>query len=429
MRARWTAAGVAALLLCVVPAVPASAAPGPPGHLEWWFDAWHVQQLWAHGARGQGIVIGVIDTGVNAGLPALAGHVLAGTNRGPAGGNGDTDRDDDQFGHGTAMASLMVAHANEFDILGIAPDARVLPVAVPLDGTTDGGGATDPDLAGAIDYAADHGARIINMSLDGPAVDDKNFLSCPADEQQAVDHALTEGAIVVAASGNSGDHGSPIVQPGVCLGVVSVGAVDSAGRVPPWSSRHPYLTVTAPGVNVPTLGRRPGSAFAGDGTSQAAALTSAGLAVIWSRYPKLTNRQVVARLLATVRGKRATASPAFGYGTIDIGAAVDRAVPADAPDPVFAAVDPFLGKEREQQIAPPSAPVIRRAAHLPTAPSLVPVAPAGPLASGVGLGGLVAAGIGLLAVVVLLTMALAGPRRSDRGFSSSVHPHGPGSAR
>jgi subtilisin family serine protease len=186
--------------------------------------------------------------------------------------------------------------------------------------------------------------------------------------------------------------------------------------------------VSAPGVNVPSLGRRPDTAFAGDGTSQAAAITSAGLAVIWSRYPKLTNRQVVARLLATVRGKRATPNPALGYGTIDVGAAVDRAVPADAPDPVFAAVDPFLAKDREQ-VAPPAAPAIRQATHLPTAPAATPLEPAGPLASGAGLAGLVVAGIGLLAIVVLLTMALAGPRRSVRGFSSSVHPHGPGAAR
>ncbi|HEY1572800.1 MAG TPA: S8 family serine peptidase [Pseudonocardiaceae bacterium] len=428
MRARWTAAGIAALLLCVVPVTPAFAAPGPPGHQQWWFDAWHLRSLWAEGARGQGIVIGVIDTGVSAGVAGLAGHVLTGTNRGSAGGGGNADRDVDTFGHGTAMASLMVAHANAFGILGVAPDARVLPVAVPLDGTTDAGTGDDLDLPGAIDWAADHGAKIINMSLDGPAGGDADHLSCPTDEQQAVDHALSEGAIVVAASGNSGDHGSPIVQPGVCLGVVSVGAVDSAGRVPPWSSRHPYLTVSAPGVNVPSLGRRPDTAFAGDGTSQAAAITSAGLAVIWSRYPKLTNRQVVARLLATVRGKRATPNPALGYGTIDVGAAVDRAVPADAPDPVFAAVDPFLAKDREQ-VAPPAAPAIRQATHLPTAPAATPLEPAGPLASGAGLAGLVVAGIGLLAIVVLLTMALAGPRRSVRGFSSSVHPHGPGAAR
>ncbi|HEX3648204.1 MAG TPA: S8 family serine peptidase [Pseudonocardiaceae bacterium] len=431
MRARWVAAGIAAALLCAVP-LPAAAAPGPPGHVEWWFDTWHVQHLWAEGARGQGIVIGEIDTGVAASLSTFSGHVLAGTDLGPGGGDGRRDRDVDPFGHGTAMASLMVAHDGPFGIVGLAPDARVLPVAVPISGTTDDATSdSNPDLAEAIRFAVGHGAKIISMSLGGSTDGDADHLSCPADEQAAIDDALSRGAIVVAAGGNSGDSGNPIEEPAVCLGVVSVGAVDSAGRVPPWSSRHPYLTVTAPGVNVPTVSRVAGTAFFGDGTSQAAAITSAGLAVIWSRYPKLTNRQVVARLLATLHGGRTTPSPATGYGSIDIGAAVDRQVPANAPDPVFAAVDPFLGRDREQ-VPPPPAPPIQQAPRLREPAAVPSVPPAGPFAAGAGLAGLVGAAVGLIALVGLGMLAIGGRRRSRGrvgGFSSSVHPDGPGSAR
>lgn len=428
MRARLVAAGIVTVLLGT--ATPAAAAPGPPGHQEWWFDTWHVQHLWAEGARGQGVVIGEIDTGVQARLPALAGQVLSGTDLGPGGGDGRRDRDVDAFGHGTAMASLMVAHDGPFGILGLAPDARVLPVAVPIPGTTDDGNDAS-DLGDAIRFAADHGARIISMSLGGSTGGDADHLSCPADEQAAIDHALSRGAIVVAAGGNSGAAGNPIEEPAVCLGVVAVGAVDSAGRVPPWSSRHAYLTVTAPGVNVPTLGRGRDSAFFGDGTSQAAAITSAGLAVIWSRYPKLTNRQVVARLLATLRGRRAEPSPTTGYGSIDIAAAVDRPVPANAPNPVFAAVDPFLSRDAEQA-PPPPAPPIQRAKRLTEPDGVVARPPAGPFAAGAGLAGLVTAGVGLLAIVASGVLAIGGRRRSRRsvrGFSSSVHRDGPGSAR
>ncbi|HKN97106.1 MAG TPA: S8 family serine peptidase [Pseudonocardiaceae bacterium] len=425
MRARLVAAGLAAALLGT--ATPAVAAPGPPGHQEWWFDTWHVQHLWAEGARGQGIVIGEIDTGVQAGLPALAGRVLSGTDLGPGGGDGRRDRDVDPFGHGTAMASLMVAHDGPFGILGLAPDARVLPVAVPIPGTTDDGtGGAALGLGDAIRFAADHGAKIISMSLGGSTAGDADHLSCPADEQAAIDHALSRGAIVVAAGGNSGESGNTIEEPAVCLGVVSVGAVDSAGRVPPWSSRHAYLTVTAPGVNVPTVGRDRGSAFFGDGTSQATAITAAGLAVIWSKYPKLTNRQVVARLLATLRGRRTEPGPATGYGSIDIGAAVDRPVPANAPDPVFAAVDPFLSRDAEQA-PPPPAPPIQRAKRLAEPDGLVARRPAGPLATGAGLAGLVSAGVGLLVITVLGVLAIGGRRRSRasvRGFRD-----GPGPAR
>jgi subtilisin family serine protease len=406
---------VVLVLMGVSLAVPASATPGPPGHGEWWFDTWNVPQLWSEGARGQGVVIGEIDTGVNANLPALSGNVLRGTDFGSAGGDGRIDRDSDLFGHGTGMASLMVGHAGQDNILGMAPDAKILPVAVPITGTTDdAGGEANGDLLQAIRWAADHGARIISMSLGAPRDANGATRSCPAAEQDAVDYALGKGAIVVASSGNEGDRGSPIEEPSVCLGVISVGAVDSSGVVPKWSSRHPYLTVTAPGVNVPTVGRIPGEAFYGDGTSQAAAITSAGLAVIWSKYPKLTAAQVVARLLATLDGRRAIRDAAKGYGSINIGSAVRSQVPADAPDPVYAAVAPFMARDKASAAAPSPAPEVPPVGHKAPLPGgyAVRAAP-GPLASGRGLAGVVGAAVGLLAAILLIGLAL-GRRRSRR---------------
>lgn len=402
---RPIAVGVVALLLFGIAQAPAAAAPGPPGHTEWWFDAWHVQSLWAQGADGHGIVIGEIDTGVNASLPELSANVLQGTDFGSDGGNGQVDRDSDQFGHGTAMASLMVAHAGQDDILGIAPDAQVLPIAVPITGTTDdAGGAANGDLLKAITWAADHGAKIISMSLGAPRDPGDNQRSCPADEQQTVDHALAMGAIVVASGGNAGTNGSPIEEPSVCLGVISVGAEDSTGAVPAWSSRHPYLTVTAPGVDIPTISRVPGQAFYGDGTSQAAAITSAGLAMIWSKYPDLTNRQVVARLLATLDNAQPTRSPVSGYGAVDIGRAVTASVPADAPNPVFAAADPFLALDKAKTV-PTVTPRVNRPADQPLPGDYAVTPPAGPLLSGTGLAGVIAAIIGLLALAGLIIVA------------------------
>jgi hypothetical protein len=400
---------VVLVLLGALVAAPASATPGPPGHGEWWFDTWHVQQLWSQGARGQGVVIGEIDTGVNASLPSLSGTVLRGKDFGSAGGDGRVDRDADIFGHGTGMASLMVGHAGQDDILGMAPDAKVLPVAVPITGTTDdAGGDANGDLLQAIRWAADHGARIISMSLGAARNPDAEERSCPLAEQTAIDYALGKGAIVVASSGNDGDRGNPIEEPSVCLGVVSVGAVDSAGVVPKWSSRHPYLTVTAPGVDVPTVGRIPGQAFYGDGTSQAAAVTSAGLAVIWSKFPKLTASQVVARLLATLDGRRTTRSATQGYGSINIGAAVRARVPANAPDPVYATVAPFLARDKAEAAAPnpaPRVPPVSHKAELPSGGYSVRAAP-GPLTSGRGLAGVVGAAVGLLAVIALIAGTL-----------------------
>ena len=168
---------------------------------------------------------------------------------------------------------------------------------------------------------------------------------------------------MVAAAGNNGPSPTDIEEPSVCIGVVTVGAIDSTGTIASFSSRTPKMTVTAPGVNIPSLGRIAGQAYQGKGTSQASALTSAALALIWSKYPTLTNRQVVARLLATLDSPRTSADPAYGYGQINPATAINTAVPANAPNPVYDVSDPFVA-----QLTPPTAVPTPAAAPTAAAP-------------------------------------------------------------
>ena len=91
--------------------------------------------------------------------------------------------------------------------------------------------ALDDRLAAAINFAADQGADIINMSLGGARRPSADRTACPHDEQQAIFSAIDRGAIVFAAAGNRGDQDNAIEEPGVCLGVVSVGAVDRNGNL------------------------------------------------------------------------------------------------------------------------------------------------------------------------------------------------------
>ena len=407
MRARWPMVCLLAALFVGI-AQPALAAPGPAQDPEWWFDTSHVASLWDGGGRGQGVTIAEIDTGVNARVPELAGRILHGKDFGAAGGDGRTDHDVKPFGHGTAMASLMVARPTpRFNIAGLAPDANVLPIAVPLRGTNDPRAGGD-HLADAIRWATDHGAKIISMSLGGSRDPSHDKVPCPDDEQAAITRAISRGAIVVAAAGNDGQKGSPVEEPGVCLGVVSVGAVDSKGVVAKFSSRHKYLTVTAPGVHIPSLGRVPGEAFSGNGTSQATAITSAALALVWSKFPKLTARQIVARMLATLDRRTAKRDPAYGFGIVNAGRAIRASVPADAANPVFAPLDPFVAAERRPSthLAPP--PVAGAKASPPGrfAVGQMPTAWSSRVWSGI-----VVAVLGLLALALL---AIVGIRRSRR---------------
>lgn len=338
---RLLTAVLLALAVVAVPTVATAAVPGPPDAPEWWFDTWHVNDLWASGADGRGITVAVIDTGVQASLPELAGKILPGADFIGNGSDGRTDYDSDAFSHGTAMASIIVARGGLDNVEGLAPNAKILPIAVPLRGVIRNGVPTENATAAAITYAADHGARIISMSLGGMRYPSDGPDPCPQSLQKAVLDALAKGSLVVAAAGNSGQQGSPIEEPGVCLGVVSVGSVDEQLNVSSFSSRHPYLTVSAPGDKVPSLSRS--SAYIGQGTSEATAITSAALALIWSKYPAETSRQILTRLLSTVtdRGPQGRDS-AYGLGVIDPAAAIAAKPAANAANPVFDDVQPLL---------------------------------------------------------------------------------------
>lgn len=266
-----------------------------------------------------------------------------------------------------------------------------MPIAIPIDGTTDA--APDDHLPDAIRWAADHGARIISLSLTGVA---ERAIACPADEQQAVFHALRRGALVLAASGNSGPHDRTPEDPGSCLGVVSVGAVNRHGSVARFSSRHRYLTLAAPGVDIASIG--PGGApFAGNGTSQATALASAAAALVWSAHPSLTASQILARIIATTDRRSARPGPAYGFGVVNAYRAVTAEVPKDAPDPVYALAQRYLPESQRHPVSRP--PAVSTA---PAAPGRYAVRPPSVPSHAATIGWAVVAGLGLLGLVALL---------------------------
>ncbi len=413
------------LLVCVFAAVfafapSAVATPGDPYAPQYYFDQWHVHHLWSLGADGHGISIAEIDTGVDASLGVFAGRVVPGTDFGPLGGDGEIDRDRDAYGHGTSMASIMVGRPGQFRIQGLAPAATLIPVAIPLTGTTDA--QSNDQLPQAIRWAADHGAKVISMSLGGVRRPAQNRTACPDDEQQAIFYALRKGAILFAASGNRGANDDAVEEPGVCLGVVSVGAVDKNGDVASFSSRHRYLTMSAPGVNIASIGPQ-GAPFSGDGTSQATAIASAVAALVWSKYPSLTASQVVARMLATLDHRTAAPDPSYGYGILNADGAVTADVPTSAPDPVAALARPFMNAHvaQSRQVKPP-APIV----HNATPPGSYTVGSSPRLYEPRVL---VAAGVGLAGLVSLVALAIGGAvarrrRRLEAQFAQPPAPSG-----
>lgn len=300
-------------------AAPALALPKPRTE-EWWFGAWEItNKVWPL-SRGDGVTVAVIDTGVQADLPDLKGVVLRGVEFDTRKrGDGRQDLDTEKGGHGTAMAALIAGQGLGAGMVGLAPKSKILPVSAAID-----------NQVKTIHYAVDHGAKVINISS-GVAL-----AHCPDEVQQALEYAIEHDVVIVAAAGNDGDAAESGYTPANCAGVLAVGAVSA--NLEPWKESTPgdNVMVAAPGVMVGSIGRA--GIFEGDhsGTSQATALTSAVVALVRAKYPKMSGRQVVQRIVATTKDiPPAGWDKKTGYGAIIPYLALTANVPNDATNPVY----------------------------------------------------------------------------------------------
>lgn len=248
-----------------------------------WGTQWGLQLLdlpgaWQAAKTSAGVTVAVLDSGVDGSHPDLAGIVGAGVDL----VNGDADASDDN-GHGTSAAGVIAALAdNGVGGAGVCRSCAVLPVKV-LDA---GGVGTTSLVAEGIVWAADHGARVISMSLGSP--------SSSQALTDAVGYARAKGVLLVAAAGNAGtfDRFYPAADPTV----VSVAATNPADALYEWSNRGSWVRLAAPGCNTaPTLGATYVSFC---GTSSAAPIVAglAGLAI--SQDPGI-DRDTLERALAS----------------------------------------------------------------------------------------------------------------------------------
>lgn len=206
--------------------------------------AWDVSQ----GGYGP---IAIVDTGIDASHSDLSGEVEPGYNF----VSDSTDTNDDN-GHGTHVAGIIAGITNNGNgVASIGFKGSLIPVKV-LDST---GTGTYGDVASGIIYAADNGAKIINLSLGGS--------SASQTLQSAVSYAEQKGVIIVAAAGNNGN--SAAVYPADYPGVIAVSATDSNDNLASFSSYGSNIVVSAPGVGIISTYNNGGYATM-SGTSMAA---------------------------------------------------------------------------------------------------------------------------------------------------------------
>jgi type VII secretion-associated serine protease mycosin len=313
---------LAAALLVVTAGPPAPAGAQPAGQ-----DAHqpHQQlaplsadQAWDH-STGAGVVVAVLDSGVDAEHPDLAGRVLPGQDY----VDGSTDGRVDPVGHGTTVASL-VAGAGD-PATGLAPDASILPVRV-LDEQNRYQSAST--VADGVVWAVDHGAHVINLSLGGARESDSLA--------DALAYAMAHDVVVVACTGNATGDYTQVWYPAREPGVVAVsGLVFSNGTPAAWpeSLTGPATVLAAPAVM--TGARAGGGHRSVQGTSFSSAVVSGAAALIRARWPGLPAGDVVNRLVATAEHQGEPGrNPIFGFGVVDPVGALTESVPPVRGNPL-----------------------------------------------------------------------------------------------
>ncbi|MFN6561598.1 MAG: S8 family serine peptidase [Nostoc sp. ChiSLP01] len=270
------------------------------GGNNWGADLIKAPEVWTKGYTGQGVVVAVLDSGVDYNHSDLSSNIW--TNSGEIPDNGIDDdangyTDDfygwnfiynnnntlDVYGHGTHVAGTIAAVNNDFGVTGIAYNAKIMPVKV----LGDDNKGTYSAITQGVYYAVKNGAKVINMSLAGTLPD--------SDLQAAIEYATTQGVIVIMAAGNSGASTSLYPAHYATNSGLAVGAVDSNNNLADFSNRagsdSSMAYVTAPGVSVYSTLPNQSYGF-NNGTSMSAPHVAGVAALMLSANPSLTGSQV-----------------------------------------------------------------------------------------------------------------------------------------
>ena len=275
--------------------------------VDWGVSRIGADKVWGTGS-GTGVKIAVIDTGVQKDHPDLVSNLIAGYDF----VNNDSDANDDN-GHGTHVAGIATATLNQAGVVGVSNTSKILPIKV----LNNQGYGYLSDVAKGIYFAADNGARVINLSL-GSTTDSLIL-------KDAVNYASNKGVLIVAAAGN--DSGAPCSYPASYSNVICVVATDSRNMLASFSNIGGELA--APGVyNYSTY---IGSSYRYlSGTSMASPHVAGASALLFSICPTCTSTQIreLLRTSAVDLGEVGK-DILFGYGLVDLTSAVSLLNPLE----------------------------------------------------------------------------------------------------
>lgn len=295
-------------------------------------NEWHLATVgaptaWSY-STGAGITIAILDTGVDGTHPDLVANMVPGWNF--YDNNSNTQ---DVNGHGTTVAGAAAAVTNNsVGVASIAGSAKIMPIRI-ADPTAYALWST---VAQGITYAADHGARVVNLSYEGA--------SASSTIQQAASYLRSKGGVLFVAAGNTGAVDN--TPPTDLMMVVAATLQDDSHAS--WSTYGSFVDISAPGYNI--ISTAPGGAYWYCwGTSLSTPIVAGTAALILAKRPDFTPSQVDATLKSTATDLGAPGPDVyFGAGRVNAAAALQQAAaaptsPSDTTKPSVAIASPTGG--------------------------------------------------------------------------------------
>ena len=334
--------------------------------LEYWLDEYGFYDVW-ESTRGAGVKVAVIDTGIDGSVAELQGAVVGGADMSGLGSpDGQTPVGEDSS-HGTLVASVLAGRGSGpgRGVIGVAPDAELLSLSVAF-GTSGSTVSNDEQIANAVRWAVDNGAKVINMSLT------RNTPDWPPLWDEAFQYAFDNDVVVVAAAGNRGSGTEVVGAPATIPGVLTVAGVDRDGEASfDASSQGITIAVSAPSEQI--VGVLPGGAYVQwSGTSAAAPIVSGLVALVRAAHPELDAANVIQRVIATATAKgEPVPSPIYGYGIINPNGAVFDEVARVDENPMGSLTEWIRIHRRAEPSAVPTVPPASEPQPDPSPPAYI----------------------------------------------------------
>lgn len=404
---------------------------------QYWLAESGITKAWEV-SKGAGVKVAVIDSGVDGQHPDLKGAVTGGFD---ASGSGNPNGQKSIGGkpeHGTLVATMLAGRGHQpanstaspspapsgagpDGIVGVAPEAEILSVSTWLGSPNPAGKSDQDQIPEAVRWAVDNGAKVINISLGSTTP------QWPQSWDAAFLYAEQKDVVIVAAAGNRVGGNIQVGAPATIPGVLTVAGLDRKGVASiDSSSQGISIGVAAPAENL--LGGVPGGGYAEwAGTSGATPIVAGVAALIRSKWPEMSAKQVINRIVSTAKDAGAPGKdPLYGFGVLNAEAALKDSVPEAAINPLGSISDWIRVHRRGNLATPVPVPTTDVPSAVPTLPEPTVPAAEAPSQRDTALGAVVVIGFAILFVVIIaaaviqLSRAARNPRLTQEEPDTGV---------